>query len=140
MKRNIAKRSLVLLVGIIAIGAVTGLGLAGCKHDPDGSDIPSELLGAWYRDSNDNGVLDEPVNNITKAYEFKANGDVWWQGSSSQYTFSVDGNKITIYYKDLGTAVLSYTFEIDSTGKKLTLTGLPTSSGGASIGGVFLKE
>jgi hypothetical protein len=125
MKRNIFRRSLVLLLGIITIVGITGFSLASCKTDADdgsGGSIPSGLVAVWYADANDNGIVDSGED-TTPAYEFKSDGSLLVMGVSG-YSFSVSGNKITM--KIAGQAATeSITFTIS--GKKLTLSGDPTS-------------
>ncbi|MDR1445277.1 MAG: hypothetical protein LBI90_00130 [Treponema sp.] len=137
MKRNIFTKSLVLLLRIITIVALTGFSLAGCKTDAGdggdgGGDIPSELVAIWYFDFNGNGVVDEGED-ITPAYEFKADGTLLVAGVSG-YSFTVNGDKITLVAAGVAAAD-SITFKIE--GKKLTLNG---SQASGFVAGNYAKK
>ena len=137
MNRNIFTRSLVLLLRIITIVALTGFSLAGCKTDAGdggngGGDIPGELVAIWYVDSNGNGVVDAGED-TSPVYEFRADGTLLVAGMSG-YSFTVNGDKITLVAAGVA-ATDSITFKIE--GKKLTLNG---SSASGFAAGNYVKK
>ncbi|MDR1636079.1 MAG: hypothetical protein LBR93_01950 [Treponema sp.] len=106
----------------------------GGGDNPPGSDIPDELIAVWYSDANSNGVLDQ-YEDIIVAYEFRSNGTLLIGGADSGYTFTVDGNQITMIFPGGIKASESITFNIG--GNKLTLTGTNNSGFGP---GNYLKK
>jgi hypothetical protein len=144
MKRNIFKQPWVLLLGIIAIGVITGFSLAGCKQDAgddntngdntNGDNNASGLLAAWYIDVNGNGIL-ESYEGYVSAYEFKADGILLVGGALvPNMTYTVSGDKITLVTAGIP-ADEPITFSI--AGNKLTLSG-STASGFTP--GIYLKK
>lgn len=151
MKRNIFARSLTLLLGIIAVAAITGFSLAGCKTDADdggsgggegsggngggggggggGGNIPTELVAVWYLDANNNGTVDSGED-AAPMYEFRSNGKILFAGVDGGNTFTVSGSTISV------TGISgSAAFEI--VGKKLTLS---NSSSSVLTAGNYAKK
>jgi hypothetical protein len=133
MKRNFFSGSLTLVLGIVVIGAVTAFSLAGCDTDGGGGGggggIPSGLVGAWYDDTDGDGVL-STFEGTTAMYEFFSDGKFKTGGVDNGFTFSIAGDQISITGSPL-----SSTFKVE--GKKLTITG---SGASGFVSGTYLKK
>jgi hypothetical protein len=87
-------------------------------------DVPSGLVGVWYRDVNSNGTLDTGED-VIAAYEFRRDGKLLVAGQDIGATFSVSGDQITMTTSGVS-ATASIAFTIS--GNSLTLSG-STASG-----------
>jgi hypothetical protein len=125
MKQNIFTRSLVLLLGIIAIAVLTGFSLTACKTDAGDGGGDASIYSAWYFDANDNGTFDANLEDIVPTYEFKSDGTLVVGGAAAGFTFTVSGDQITLVTAGQA-ATTSITFSVS--GKTLTLSG-STASG-----------
>jgi len=128
------------VLGIIALVAVIGFSMAGCKNDDDsngssggggggGGGAGSALVGKWYSTQT---AANAGTGSAT--YEFSSDGKIFVGGNSvSSLSYTATANTITTTTSGVSLGTINYKIE----GTKLTLTGAATS--GLAAGDYFKK-
>ena len=120
-------KNIIKTLGIIALVAIIGFALTGCKEKQD-----SDLVYKWYETE-----AAAAADKNDYVYWFKSDGKVNMYGAETLFKWSTKKKKLTITGSE-GGLTISMTMNYKVSGKKLTLSDI--TGGGSSTSLTLYKK